>query len=251
MICVISFVDLIYLIFYLFFDFAHFNMLKNASITLYSVGISSLARAGNIGIFLSDANIPFNENNIPVSQWLATRKTLRTTPVDSSDPTTAIAQVRNPYGGAPTLEIDGQWYAQTVPILRMLSRQIGAYDGRTDHEKYVVDAVADIAIDWRTSWVNAYWSKDPDSVKHYNERSRPRYIRTVESYLQPRGGPYLLGDWITYTDFLLYTLIYDETPEACMLTADSSLLHLYRAVGERPAVSAYVAKWKTTHSANL
>jgi glutathione S-transferase len=236
---------------YSFLYFAHPNMLRNASITLYSVGVPSLARAGNIGILLSDANIPFKENNVPLSQWIATRKTMRTTAVDSSNPATAIAEVRNPYGGAPILEINGQWYAQTVPILRMLSRQIGAYDGRTDHEKYVVDAVADIAIDWRTGWVNAYWSKDPDFVKHFQERSRPRYIQAIESYLRPRGGPYLLGDWITYTDFLLYTLVHDETPETCMLTADSPLLRLYRAIGERPTVATYVTNWKTTRSANL
>ncbi|RKP27405.1 glutathione S-transferase [Syncephalis pseudoplumigaleata] len=227
-------------------------MLKNAAITLHSIGVASLARAGNVGILLSDAHIPFQENNVPLAQWQATRKSLQATPVDTADnPASAIADLRNPYGGAPTLEIDGVCYAQTAPILRMLAREIGAYDGRDNHEKYVVDAVADIATDWRTSWVGAYWSKDPEFVQRYRERSRPRYIKAVQSYLRPRGGPYLLGDRMTYADILLYTLVYDETPAMCQLEADAPLLRLYEAVGARPKVAEYVANWKATHSANL
>jgi hypothetical protein len=38
----------------------------------------------------------------------------------------------------------------------MLPRQTGAYDGRTDHEKYVVGAMTDIATDWRTGWATAF-----------------------------------------------------------------------------------------------
>jgi hypothetical protein len=38
---------------------------------------------------------------------------------------------------------------QHIPILRYLSRELGAYDGETSWEKYLVDAVADIYIDWR------------------------------------------------------------------------------------------------------
>ena len=38
---------------------------------------------------------------------------------------------------------------QHIPILRYLSRDLGAYDGNTNWEKYLVDAVADIYIDWR------------------------------------------------------------------------------------------------------
>lgn len=41
--------------------------------------------------------------------------------------------------------------AQHIPILRYLARELGEYDGRTSPEKYIVDAVADIYIDWRVS----------------------------------------------------------------------------------------------------
>lgn len=38
---------------------------------------------------------------------------------------------------------------QHIPILRYLSRELGAYDGTTNWEKYLVDAVSDIYVDWR------------------------------------------------------------------------------------------------------
>lgn len=40
---------------------------------------------------------------------------------------------------------------QHVPILRYLSREFGAYDGHSSFDKYVVDAVSDLYIDWRVS----------------------------------------------------------------------------------------------------
>jgi glutathione S-transferase len=38
---------------------------------------------------------------------------------------------------------------QHLPILRYFAREIGGYDGETNFEKYIVDAVGDIYIDWR------------------------------------------------------------------------------------------------------
>jgi hypothetical protein len=43
---------------------------------------------------------------------------------------------------------------------------------------------------------------------------------------------------------MVYTLIYDETPQACGLTADSPLFYLYEAVGQRPGIAAYIKGWK-------
>jgi hypothetical protein len=106
------------------------TMLKGANITLYSIGVPRLARAASVGLLLSDANVPFNEKSIQYKDWMATRKQFQTTAVGSADntqTTTAAAGVRNPYGAAPTLEINGQWYAQTAPMLRLLARELGKW----------------------------------------------------------------------------------------------------------------------------
>lgn len=40
-------------------------------------------------------------------------------------------------------------FLKHIPILRYLARDLGRYDGETNAEKYLVDAVADIYVDWR------------------------------------------------------------------------------------------------------
>jgi hypothetical protein len=47
--------------------------------------------------------------------------------------------------------IDPSISFQHVPILRYLSREVGGYDGKSSYEKYIVDAVSDLYIDWRVS----------------------------------------------------------------------------------------------------
>lgn len=48
-------------------------------------------------------------------------------------------------------------------MLRFLARELGSYDGETSAEKYLVDAVADIYIDWRVRI---------DSSCHHSRESR-------------------------------------------------------------------------------
>lgn len=50
------------------------------------------------------------------------------------------------------LFLELQTYAQQhIPILRYLSRRAGSYDGETNYEKFLVDAVSDVYVDWRAS----------------------------------------------------------------------------------------------------
>ncbi|KAK5077818.1 hypothetical protein LTR70_009426 [Exophiala xenobiotica] len=53
----------------------------------------------------------------------------------------------------PILEIDGHILSEHIPILRYLSRTIDAYDGVSNYDKYPVDAVSSIYIDWRV-WLH-------------------------------------------------------------------------------------------------
>ena len=39
--------------------------------------------------------------------------------------------------------------SQHITILRFVAREMGRYDGETNAEKFLVDAVSDIYIDWR------------------------------------------------------------------------------------------------------
>jgi glutathione S-transferase len=54
----------------------------------------------------------------------------------------------NPTCNIPVLEMpNGKILTQSYAILRLWSRQLGMYDGKTDNEKYWVDAINDIVID--------------------------------------------------------------------------------------------------------
>ena len=108
-----------------------------------------------------------------------------------------------------------------MPILRYLSRELGSYDGKTNAEKYAVDEVADLYIDWRVSVLKtssalltsqAQWvpqlSKKTDE---YRDNFAPEYYRLLALYYTDHGGPFLLGDTITYADFAVYQSIDNDT----------------------------------------
>ena len=42
-------------------------------------------------------------------------------------------------------------FSQHIPILRYLARSAGGYDGISNYDKFLVDAVADVYVDWRVS----------------------------------------------------------------------------------------------------
>ncbi|RKP27780.1 hypothetical protein SYNPS1DRAFT_12171 [Syncephalis pseudoplumigaleata] len=216
-------------------------MLRNSTINLYKIAGPFLSRAGNVGIFLADANIPFKEHHISRAEWLAARKQFQTTAVKHAGHNSSLPSVRNPFGSTPTIEVNGQWYAHTTPILRLIARELGRYDGKSNEEKYLVDAVADITADWRAAWIDMLFSKD-----RYIQKSRPRFVDACQAYVQSRGGPYLLGDRISYADILMYGVIYDETPALCQIGEHTPLHQLYRAVGERPRIKAYIERWEAT-----
>ncbi|KAG9087018.1 hypothetical protein FS749_003225 [Ceratobasidium sp. UAMH 11750] len=56
----------------------------------------------------------------------------------------------NPLKSLPVVEINGAKYSQSYFILRLWARQLDKYDGKTNLERYYVDAMTDIASDWRT-----------------------------------------------------------------------------------------------------
>lgn len=61
-------------------------------------------------------------------------------------------------GKVPVLEYNGTILSQHLPILRYLSRELNSYDGQTSMERYLVDAVSDIYIDWRVKHKPSYVS---------------------------------------------------------------------------------------------
>lgn len=58
----------------------------------------------------------------------------------------------NPLKAVPVVELNGKILTQSYAILRSWSRQLGEYDGKTEEERYFVDAVGDLGADCKSSF---------------------------------------------------------------------------------------------------
>lgn len=93
-----------------------------------------------------------------------------------------------------------------IPILRYLARRVGGYDGETNYDEYLVDAVSDIYIDWRATLVAHLINKTPE----YKKTTAPDYYRILDDYYTKNAGPYLPGNKLSYVDFAVFQMIHDN-----------------------------------------
>ncbi|KAH8432413.1 glutathione S-transferase N-terminal domain-containing protein [Aspergillus melleus] len=101
--------------------------------------LGRLGRGEVVKLFLMDAGIEIKETRYPYDEtWAENSKKLQQQ---------GIIRTRK----LPALEYQGMILTQHIPILRFFARALGHYDGQTNAEKFVVDAVSDIYIDWRVS----------------------------------------------------------------------------------------------------
>lgn len=109
----------------------------------------------------------------------------------------------------PIIELNGKTLTQSYPMLRHFARVLGEYDGKTEDERYWVDCICDILVDWRTLFVQAFFTPERETnyPKHC-EGYRKRVLSALEQHLSTnvmsKNGGFVLGDRITYADFVLY-----------------------------------------------
>ncbi|KAI8607510.1 hypothetical protein BC830DRAFT_1158634, partial [Chytriomyces sp. MP71] len=188
--------------------------------------LPNLGRGEVVRLFLADAGIAYKDVRIPLDATWATKKQ------------EIIASGENPYGGLPILELDGKKYTQHIPILRFLSRKLGKYGGSTEDDVYLLDAVSDLYVDWRASWVTTLGG---DKAAHLEKV--PKYYHAIHDHLVKRGpGPFMLGAEASYVDFAIYQILHnDGNLQASDIASKFPRLHqLARAVEARPAAAAYL-----------
>ncbi|KAI9712921.1 MAG: hypothetical protein M1828_001517 [Chrysothrix sp. TS-e1954] len=124
-------------------------------------------------------------------------------------------QEYNPLGTIPVVELNGRILIQSYAMLRHFARQMGAYDGKTEEEKYWADAMCDAAIDWRSKFVDAFVTKERATTypKHCKE-VRPTFLHGLNQQLSSHSssvsGPFVIGNTITYADLVIYQICHDE-----------------------------------------
>lgn len=193
----------------------------------------SRGRGQVLRLLFEDAGIAYTDTRYTFSEF-------------PSHKTQALGSM-NPLKAVPVVELNGKILVQSYPTLRFLARTLGAYDGTTSEEMYVVDQICDLGIDWRTLFVNAALGENAEVeyAKHVGEEGeRGRYVKAVEEHLAASGeGPFVLGERVTYADLVIYQIVHDERSMKkgdMSLKAYPKLKALVEGVEARPGVKAFL-----------
>ncbi|EGR46921.1 uncharacterized protein TRIREDRAFT_49946 [Trichoderma reesei QM6a] len=192
---------------------------------LHYFRLGSLGRGEIVRVFLRELNIEYEDKYYEYDDtWPGVNKSLGVSIT----------------GTLPVLKIDGKRLYQHLAILRYLARRSGAYDGETNYEKYLVDAVADLYNDWRTGWVNQLTAKATD----YKDRHVTKFNDLfTHFYSLDNSGPYLLGSRPTYVDFAVFQALDNDECIGCGPdTLSEPLKKLREAIHARPNIQRYLAE---------
>ncbi|KAL8757050.1 MAG: hypothetical protein Q9199_002491 [Rusavskia elegans] len=202
--------------------------------TIHYLDFASRGRGQVVRLMWEDAGIAYTDIRYSFEEYPEHKKTT----IAEKNPTTTI----------PIVEINGKILTQSYAILRHFARQLGKYDGETEEEKYWADAMCDIAVDWRTQFVSAFFNPNKEETypKH-QQTERIRFLKAFETHLTRHElslqGPYVVGKTFTYADMVIYQILHDEN-----LTQDGMkglqeyprLKQLADAVESRPNVKAFL-----------
>ncbi|KAF5247123.1 hypothetical protein FAUST_975 [Fusarium austroamericanum] len=202
------------------------NRIMSDSVVYHYLAIGKLGRGEPIKLFMKDAVIDFEERLYARDDtWPETKEKL-------------IKQGITRNGQVPCLEYKGHAMTGHVPILRYLSRDLGRYEGQSNEDKYLTDLVSDIYVDWRAQWVRNL-KEGPRA--EYKDTAAPQYYDLIGKYYTDREGPFLLGDEISYTDFLVYVSIDNDTrTKTIPENLPESLIKFKAAFEARPKLVEYI-----------
>ena len=121
----------------------------------------------------------------------------------------------NPAAKVPILELNGKILTQSYAILRYLARLLHECDGQSAYERYLVDALCDVVIDWRTRLVDALLAPNSaNELAKYRQTTRIGFPTAIKKHLESNSlsvsGPFVLTDRITYADLVIYQILRDE-----------------------------------------
>ncbi|KAH8667392.1 glutathione S-transferase [Tricladium varicosporioides] len=203
--------------------------------TIHYFDFQSRGRGQAVRLMLIDAGAAYQDIRYTFEEWPQHKH---------SGP---IAKM-NPCGNIPIIEMpNGKILTQSYAILRHWGRQLGAYDGKTEDEKYLADVICDIVSDWRTLFIGAFFSNNQkeDYPKH-KQGNRARFLKAIETHLKgsdlSQKGPFIIGNEITYADLVLFQLCHDENliqDGRRDLKEYPRLIQLVDAVQSRPNIKQF------------
>lgn len=112
-------------------------------------------------------------------------------------------------GQAPILEIDDVKLPQSITIARYLAREFNLA-GKNNLEQAKADAVVDTNVDIIIAITPPFQATDEEKKKELLEKffteDLPKQLRSLDilGKLYGNGGPFFLGDEITWADLMFY-----------------------------------------------
>ncbi|OBZ90767.1 Glutathione S-transferase P 10 [Choanephora cucurbitarum] len=143
----------------------------------------------------------------------------------------------------PFIEIDGKKFFKSVAILRYLSTKLGnKYHGSTPEENYYLDVVTELVEAWFEKLKASFFGSE-EVKQNYAQKQRPAELEMFDKYYGDNAGPYLLGEKISYTDFLVYHMI-DDDGSLGNISHLPNLTKFVQAFEQRPNIKPYFESLK-------
>ncbi|KAL9544347.1 hypothetical protein MBANPS3_007673 [Mucor bainieri] len=150
-----------------------------------------LGRGDPLRLFFNDAGISFEYIRVTFAEWPEMKQKL----IQDGHRLPTL-----PY----LLTKSGKFYGTTAPLLRYISKKLNKYIPKDPEEEYLADAYADLYLDWMSKWVEAFLSKESNAMSNYENEYCASQHANWNNILGDKKGPFIFGDEISYTDFLLY-----------------------------------------------
>lgn len=146
----------------------------------------------------------------------------------------------------PFIVAGGKHYAKTMPLMRMISKKLGKYEGANDEENHLLDVYSDMVTDWGNKWALAVFVLGGgEALEKHGREDVPKLYKTWNDVLSDApNGPYLLGDRVSYADFALYHILEDDKSSDLLTTKadDYPRIHAFmKEMESRPKLSKYFA----------
>lgn len=187
--------------------------------------LATMGRGEYIRLLLEDAGVDFEYVRHSAAEWKELKQQL------------LADKVRAPT--MPYITVDGEYYGKTVPVMRFLSHKLGQYEGSNEKEVQLLDAYSDMIMDWAFRWAIGVFG-DEAQLKAYKETHAVNNYKNFEEILSDNEGPFLLGDKISYADFILYHMIEDDG-SAIDAASQPHLSAFINAIENRPNLKKYLA----------
>ncbi|KAI9495850.1 glutathione S-transferase [Zychaea mexicana] len=196
----------------------------------YYFDLGTQGRGEPARLLLHDADVSFEDIRIEFKDWLAFKNE-----IIEDYPAAALPLVKTG---------DGEYYGLTAPLMRFLGQQLG-YDAVDKKKSHFVDQTADFVSDWFQDCIRIFFQPDQQEVHDKNLKGI-HCGRMERMYGRYNEGPYLLGEQITYADFMVYAAMRQDKVLGSLLEKDMpNLFKFVQAFENRKNLKEYITSLPT------